>query len=421
MLLYFLIGVAVGIVLFVVGANFVRGEKSVRHAVDSPYGVDDPQFARSMGSLLGPPLLPGAHLTELLNGDAIFPAMLGAIRAARQTITLETFIYWSGHIGQEFADTLSARARAGVRVFILLDWAGSIKMKPELLAQLRNAGCQVERYHAPRLRHIPRFNNRTHRKLLIVDGRIGFTGGVGIGDQWTGHAEDPEHWRDNHFRVEGPVVAQMQAVFMVNWTKARGTVEHTREFFPPLEPAGPASAQMFHSSPNEGCENIRIMYLLSIACARRSILLAQSYFVPDKLVVAKLVDAARRGVRIEILLPGPRTDTPHVRRASRCRWGPLLEAGIKLWEYQPTNLHAKIMIVDGLWTSVGSTNFDHRSFRLNDEANLNVLDTAFAAQLTRTWENDRRRCREITLDEWRNRSWWTRAGDRFWAIFRHQM
>jgi cardiolipin synthase len=421
MWLYLLLGVGIGIVLFVVLSNFVRGEKSVRHAVDSDYGTDDPQFARSMGSLLTAPLVDGNRVTELVNGDAIFPAMLGAIRQARATITFETFIYWSGDIGQEFADTLSERARAGVRVLILLDWAGSVKMKPELVSQLKDSGCQVERYHEPRWHHLPRLNNRTHRKLLVVDGRIGFTGGVGIGDEWTGHAQDPEHWRDNHFMVEGPVVAQMQAVFMVNWIKARGTVEHTEPFFPALSPAGTHRAQMFHSSPDEGSENIRIMYLLSIAAARHSLLLAQAYFVPDDLVVEKLVEAARRGVRIEVLLPGPLTDTPVVRRASRSRWGPLLDAGILIREYQPTNLHAKLMIVDGLWSSVGSTNFDNRSFRLNDEANLNILDAGLAAQLTRLYEADCAKSREVTVAEWRARSAFTKLLDRACALLRHQL
>lgn len=421
MWLTLLAGVALGIVLFVIFANFVRGEKSVRHAVASIYGTDDPQFARSMGSLLSTPLVDGNRVTELINGDTIFPAMLGAIRQAKASVTFETFIYWSGQIGEEFADTLAARARAGVKVLILLDWAGSAKMKPELIAQLRMAGCEVERYHAPRWRHLPRLNNRTHRKLLIVDGRVGFTGGVGIGDEWTGHAQDPGHWRDNHFKVEGPVVAQMQAVFMVNWIKARGAVEHSEAFFPALQPAGPHRTQMFHSSPDEGSENIRIMYLLSIAAARHTLRLAQSYFVPDNLVVARLVEAARRGVRIEILLPGPLTDTPLVRRASRSRWGPLLEAGITIREYQPTNLHAKVMIVDELWSSVGSTNFDSRSFRLNDEANLNILDADFAAQLTRTLANDCTQGREITLAEWRARSVLTKLLDRACALFRHQL
>lgn len=416
-----LLGIGIGIALFVVLSNFVRGEKSVRHSVDSPYGIDDPQFERSIGSLLGPGLLPGNRVEELRNGDEIFPAMLGAIRSARKTITFETFIYWSGEVGREFADALSDRARQGVRVLILLDWAGSVRMDRELLEQMQRAGCRVERYHAPKWYRLPRMNNRTHRKLLVIDGRTGFTGGVGIADKWSGHAEDAEHWRDTHFRVEGPVVAQMQAVFLVNWIRARGEVEHTADFFPPLEPAGEQLAQMFHSSPDEGSENIRIMYLLSIAAARRRLVLQQAYFVPDDLVTEKLVEAARRGVRIDVMLPGANTDSPAVRHASRARWGRLLAAGVRIFQYEPTNLHTKIMVADDRWCSVGSTNFDNRSFRLNDEANLNVLDAGLAATLTRSFEADLRHCREIAWDEWNARPWHARLADRFFALFRQQM
>lgn len=418
---YFFIGMLAGGAVVVIGANFVRREKSVRHNVASPHGIEDPQWVRSLGSLLGPPLIPGNRVTQLVNGEQIFPAMLDAIRSARVTVTFETFIYWSGEVGRAFADALSERARAGVKVLILLDWAGSVKMDRMLLRQMKDAGCQVERFHAPKLRHLARFNNRTHRKILVVDGTIGFTGGVGIADEWSGHAQDPDHWRDTHFRVEGPVVASMQAVFMANWIKASGRVEHTRGYFPPLEPRGPHLAQMFHSSPDEGSENIRLMYLLTLAAARKSILLSQAYFVPDNLVVRKLAEAARRGVRVEILLPGANTDTPRVRQASRSRWGPLLEAGIRIFEYGPTNLHTKVMIVDGLWCSVGSTNFDSRSFRLNDEANLNVMDPAFAAELAERFADDRTRAREIRIAEWRARPWYLRAGDRACALLRHQM
>lgn len=414
-------GVVLGIFLTVIAANFVRSEKKVEFVVESPYGVTDPQFTRSMGSLLGTALLAGNSVTELLNGDEIFPPMLEAIRNAQQTITFETFIYWSGDIGRQFAESLSERARAGIKVRILLDWVGSIKMDEDTIEQLKQAGCEVVRYHAPKWYHLTRLNNRTHRKLLIVDGKIGFTGGVGIGDEWTGDAQDPQHWRDTHFKVLGPVVAQMQSVFMINWIKTRARVEHTSEFFPALEPAGEHYAQMFHSSPDEGAGNIRLMYLLSIACARESILLEQSYFVPDNLINKMLVAAAKRGVRIEVIAPGEHTDTPHVRQASRSRWGPLLEAGIKIFEYQPTNLHAKVMVVDGVWSSVGSTNFDNRAFRLNDEANLNVYDREFAAQMMRTMADDKLKSREITLDEWRSRAWHVKFRDWFWSLFRQQM
>ena len=416
-----LTGIGIGIVLFVIAANFVRNERKVARPVVSPYGIDDPQVPRSVGSLLGPPLLPGNAVAELRNGDAIFPSMLGAIHNARASITFETYIYWSGDTGRTFAHALAERARAGVKVLILLDWAGSVPMDGELLHTLESAGCQVFRYHAPHWYHLTRINNRTHRKVLIIDGRTGFTGGVGIADTWTGRAQDPDHWRDTHFKVEGPVVAQMQSVFMANWIKARGAVEHTGDFFPPLAPAGPLPAQMLHSSPEEGSETIRLMYLLTLAAARRSILLSQAYFVPDDLALDMFVAARGHGVDIEIILPGEHNDGEHVRRAGRSRWGRLLKAGVRIYEYTPTTLHTKIMIVDGLWSSVGSTNFDNRSFRLNDEANLNVYDSAFAQQLTRTFEAAKRHTREITLEAWRSRPLQTKLADRFWSLFRQQM
>lgn len=417
----FILGIGAGIFATIVAANFVRSEKKIEHPIESPYGVADPQFVRTLGTLLGPSLLRGNAVTELLNGDQIFPAMLGEIRKAEKTITFESFIYWSGEIGKEFADALSERARAGVRVLVLLDWVGSAKMDDALVDQLEKSGCEMVRYHALKWYHLTRINNRTHRKILVVDGKTGFTGGVGIGDEWRGNAQDPAHWRDTHFKVTGPVVAQMQAVFMVNWIKAKAKVEHTVDFFPPLEPTGTQIAQMFHSSPDEGSENIRLMYLLSIAAARETLHLEQSYFVPDDLIIAMLVAAAKRGVKVEVIVPGEHTDTPHVRSASRARWGPLLRAGIKIYEYQPTNLHSKVMVVDGLWSSVGSTNFDNRAFRLNDEANLNVYDAAFAAQMLATLKADREKSREILLAEWEKRSWKTKLGDRFWALFRQQL
>lgn len=417
----FVAGVIVGIVLAALLANFVSSEKHLRHRIKSAYAVDDPQFARSMNALLGPPLVGGNRVTALLNGDQIFPAMLEAIRGAQRTITFETFIYWRAEIGREFAEALADRARAGVRVHVLIDFVGSNKMDPALLDLIGDAGGEVDKFHPLSWYHISRFNNRTHRKLLVVDGRIGFTGGVGIADEWLGHAQDRDHWRDTHFRVEGPVVAQMQAAFMVNWIKTRSTVEHTEDYFPELHRVGEHYAQMFHSSPQEGSEDIRLMYLLSIAAARKSILLEQAYFVPDDLTIELLVAARKRGVRIEIITPGPATDYPLVRRASRSRWGPLLQIGLRIFEFMPTNFHCKVMIVDDVWCSVGSTNFDNRSFRLNDEANLNIHDVAFARHLTEIFEADKRRSREVTFDEWRRRPFAEKLCEHTVGLFRSQM
>lgn len=397
-------GAILGIAAAVIGGNFTPSEKRLEHGITTDYGVADSQFTRSMGALLGPALLEGNNATELLNGEQIFPAMLAAIRSAQKTICFETFIYWSGQVGHQFADALSERARAGVKVHLLLDFVGSTRMDESSLKELRDAGCEVVKFHPLKWYNLSRFNNRTHRKLLIVDGTIGFTGGVGIGDSWDGHAQDPEHWRDTHFKIEGPVVAQMQATFMGNWIKTTSTVQHSEAYFPPLKPAGKQIAQMFHSSPEEGSENIRLMYLLSIAAARHKILLEQAYFLPDSLATKMLVEARHRGVEVEVIVPGPLIDTKLVRRASRSSWGDLLKSGVRIYEYQPTNFHCKIMIVDGLWSSVGSTNFDNRSFRLNDEANLNIYDVGFAQKLEETFAADKTKTREVTLEEWSQRS-----------------
>ncbi len=415
------LAVAGSLLLLLVVLNLTSGEKKIEHEIPPLYGVSDPQFTRSMGVLLGPAIVGGNRVTALQNGDEIFPAMLEAIRGAERTISFETYIYWSGRIGREFAEALAERARAGVKVHVLLDWVGAGKMDDELLALMEDAGVEVLKYHPLRWYNLGRLNNRTHRKLLVVDGRIGFTGGVGIADEWLGHAQDPDHWRDSHYRVVGPAVAQMQAAFMDNWIKTNALVLHGEEYFPAIDTAGPHLAQVFTSSAGEGSESVRLMYLLSIASARRSVRLSASYFVPDSLSVATLVSARERGVAVEIITPGEHIDAEVVRKASRGRWGPLLEAGVKIYEYQPTMYHCKVMIVDDAWVSVGSTNFDNRSFSLNDEANLNILDPEFAAAQSAVFEADRARSREITLEAWRRRPWTEKLKEWAAGLLRSQL
>ncbi len=410
-----------GVLLAIIVANLSSSSKKVERKIDHLYGVRDPQFLRAMGSLLGPPIVPGNRVTALRNGDEIFPAMLEAIRGAAKSICFETFIYWSGSIGREFAEALAERARAGVEIHVMLDWVGSKRIDESLVALMADAGVEVRRYHPLRWYNVGRLNNRTHRKLLIVDGRVGFTGGAGIADNWLGHAQDPDHWRDSHYRLDGPAVAHMQAAFMDNWMETCGEVLHGEEYFPALEPTGPEPAQVFRSSADDGSESVRLMYLLSIACAERSVRLANAYFVPDSLAVRTLVEAQRRGATVEILVPGRHIDQQMVRRASRALWGPLLEAGVAIYEYQPTMYHVKVAIVDEIWTSVGSTNFDNRSFRLNDEANLNVFDSRFAEEQAGIFEEDKGRARRITLEEWRRRPWRERAIERLSALLRLQL
>lgn len=396
-------------------------EKKIDYAIEHLYSVDDDQFLRSIGSLLPPATLGGSKITALINGDHFFPEMLDSIRSARETVCFETYIYWQGEIGRQFSDAISDRARAGVQVHVLLDWLGTKKMDPDSLQAMRAAGAEVERYHPLRWYNIRRANNRTHRKLLVVDGRVAFTGGAGIADVWSGNAQDPDHWRDSHFKIEGPVVAQCQAAFMDNWLKTRSRVLHAREYFPEIAPAGPHRAQVFMSSPSEGSESARLMYLFSIASATKSIRIASAYFVPDDLSVRTLVDARRRGVTVEVIVPGEHIDTKVTRRASRSRWGPLLEAGMAIYEYRPTMYHCKVLIVDGRWTSVGSINFDNRSFRLNDEANLNVYDADFAREQADVFERDKEQSSRVTLEQWRNRPWAEKLQERLAGLVRSQL
>jgi cardiolipin synthase len=389
--------------------NFMPSEKQIDTQLTRQYDTNDPQFRRSLGVLLGPPLVEGNKVEVLLNGDQIFPAMLKAIREAKKTITFETYIYWSESIGREFAAALAERARAGVKVHLMLDYIGSLKMDEASIADLRRAGVQLQRYHKPAWWKLARLNNRTHRKLLIVDGRIGFTGGVGIADKWRGNGQDENHWRDTHFRVEGPVVGQMQAVFNDNWTKATGVVLDGEDYFPALKPVGDLPAQMFSSSITGGGESMHLMYLMAITAARHTIHLSNSYFVPDDLAVKALIAAAKRGVDVRIITPGKIIDSDIVRAASRDRWGKLLAAGVKMAEYQPTMYHVKALVVDSLLVSVGSTNFDNRSFTLNDEANLNVLDADFARQQETVFADDWRRALPVSLRQWEDRPLFDKA------------
>jgi cardiolipin synthase len=384
-------------------ANLTTPDRTVEHPIAHRYDTRDPRFMKTMTHLFGSPVVAGNRVTALLNGDEAFPAMLEAIRSARRSIALEAYIFWPGTVGTTFAEALAERARAGVATHLLLDAMGSKKLDEELIGRMRDAGVQVVYFRPLRWYTLDRVNHRTHRKLLIVDGRVGFTGGLGIADLYLGHAQDKDHWRDGQFRAEGPVVGQLQAAFLDNWIQTGGPLLHGEDYYPPLDSAGGAWAQAVHSSPGGGTESLRLMYHLAIASAGRSILIANPYFVPNTLAVGMLVEARRRGVRVEIIAPGPITDAGLVRRASRAKWGPLLEAGVRIYEYQPTMYHNKLMVVDDYWVTVGSTNFDNRSFRLNDEANLNVFDETFARAQAEFFARDRAHSREVTLEEWRGR------------------
>jgi len=397
--------------------NFIASERKIKHRIRHLYKVEDSQFGRSLGQLLGPPILEGNTVKVLLNGVQIFPAMLDAIHDARISITFESYVWWDGETARKFSAAFAAKAREGVRVHVLLDGMGCNCTRGATIQDMRDAGVEVTIYH---LSNLARFNYRTHRKLLVVDGRRGFTGGVGIADEWGGDAGSPKEWRDTHYDVTGPVVAQMQAAFNDNWMKARTDVLDGPLYFPAIKPTGNLRCQMFKSSPQEGSESARLMFLLSIAAAVKNVKIGNAYFVPDSLTTTTLIEALGRGVVVEILLPGEYQDSNVVRRASRERWGVLLKHGARIFEYQPTMYHCKCMIIDGHWTSVGSANFDNRSFRLNDEANLNILDPRIAMEETENFERDKAKAREVTYEEWLNRPLGQKMADKAASLFRSQ-
>lgn len=391
------------------------------------YSVNDPQFERTIGNLLGPAILPGNKITTLLNGVEIFPAMLQVIKNAEKTITFETYIYWSGDYGKRFAEAFAERAKAGVKVHIVIDWFGIDRFDQSFIEIMRKAGAEVlvfrtpEWYDPRRWKSIANVNNRTHRKILVVDGKIGFTGGVGIADEWSGNADSPQHWRDTHYKIEGPVVGELQSAFEDNWLESGGAVLHGDEYFPALTSKGNVKAQAFKGSFAEATANIELMYRLAIASAQDSIKISNAYFLPDEGIIKSFIDAAHRGVKIEIIVPGPKIDQKLFRIGSRAIWGDLLKAGIKIYEFQPTMYHCKVMVIDDYFVSVGSTNFDNRSFRLNDEVNLNIFNIEVAKEQVKNFEQDKRRSKEVTFKAWKNRSIIEKIANQFILLFRKDL
>jgi len=400
--------------------NLTSSEKRVEHEIESTFGVDDEQFERCASHLLGNPIVGENSVTALKNGCRYFPEMLKAISDARKSICFESFIYVGGDIGRQFGEALMERARAGIKVHVLIDWVGSWAMSRSNIAALRSAGVQVELYRPFNFWNLPHFNNRTHRKILVIDGLLAFTGGAAIADEWDGDADRVDVWRDNQYLIRGPAVAQIQATFMDNWIQTHYRVLKDERYFPFIPRAGDVRAQVFMSGPSEGLESARLMVLLSIACARRYIRIGNAYFVPDNLVIGSLVAARKRGVEVEIIVPGL-IDARIVSRASRARMGPLLESGCRIFRYTGALYHCKMMVIDECWTSVGSSNFDTRSFRLNDEMNVNVLDADFARQQIEVFEEDKKRSEQMDLETWKTRPAFIKLRDNFCALFRSQL
>jgi cardiolipin synthase A/B len=399
----------------------VRRRIPVRYHMKHQFGVRDVAFLQTMHALTGAALSEGNKVEVLRNGVQFFPAMLSAIRGAKKTINVEFYIYWDGEIARQFAETLAERARAGVKINVVLDAVGSSTMSRDLVEFMQRNGIAVEWYHPLRWYTLSRVNHRTHRKLLVIDGEVGFCGGAGIADIWLGDAETSERWRDTMVRVEGPVVTQMQFAFMDNWVKSRGELLTGLDYFPQIERRGSCLAQVLKSSPSEGSSAAKLMFIVSIVSAKKSIYISSAYFLPDRDTIRAFEGAVRRGVDVRVIVPGEFTDVPIARHAGRLYYGHLLRRGIRIFEYQPTMMHAKTMVVDGIWTTIGSSNFDDRSFRLNDEVNVNIFDEAIAAQMEGMFFEDLARSEEITRRRWLDRPWVDRLKERVSAWLKPQL
>jgi len=399
----------------------IRRKNPMEYRMKHQFGIRDEGFVQTMHALTGSALIPGNRVDVLCNGVQIFPSMLAAIRSARRSITMETYIYWDGEIGRTFAEALAERSRAGVQVLLILDAVGSASMSPSLLDFLKQNGVDISWYHPIRWYTLSRANHRTHRKLLIVDGRIGFTGGVGIADNWAGDADTEDHWRETQVRVEGPAVTQMQFAFMDNWVKARGLVPTGLDFYPRVDPAGDSLVNVIKSSPSEGVSTVKLSYAIALVSAKERIWITNAYFIPDRDALRALEGAARRGVDVRVIVPGKWTDVAVVRAASHWHYDRLLKRGIRIFEYQGTMIHAKTMVVDGAWTTIGSSNFDERSFRLNDEINVGIYDAGISRQMDRMFEEDLARSVEIFLPKWRKRSWFSRAKESVAGLLKPQL
>ena len=392
-------------------------EKSIRKLVETSYSVSDPAFRNSISQLAQIPLIGGNRVTALLNGDQIFPPQLEAIRRAQKSICLENFIFRSGKLSAQLVPALCDRARAGVQVRLVMDSMGASKLEQPEIAQLEAAGVQFIKYNRTEWHKLLRVNHRDHRKILVVDGELAFTGGACFADEWLGNAENEKVWRDTHFKVEGPAVAQLQGIFIDNWIQTQREILHGPNYFPELSPRGSTLVQCFKTGPKDSVETARLVYLYSIAAARQNIRISHSYFVPDDLMIEQLLAAVRRGVKIEVITPGI-IDANVVRRASRARWDKLIQAGVEFYEYQPSLFHCKVMIVDDVWVTAGTVNFDNRSFRLNDENSINVWDKEFTAAQIKTFDDDKAKSRRIKVEEYKARPWYVKGAEQFASFFR---
>jgi cardiolipin synthase A/B len=388
--------------------------------------VGEPSFFRTIEAHTDAPIVAGNRIEVLLNGDETFPTMLRDIRAAKSTITFAQYLYEGGSIARDIAQAFAERCRAGVKVNVLLDDYGAGSAPADIIDIMKQGGCEVEYFRRVDAAGIVfpwkllRYDYRSHRRVLVIDGKIGFTGGYGISDAWTGDGRTPDHWRDTNVRIEGPVVIFLQAAFAESWLEATGIAIGGENYFPRLDPVGNITGQIVKSSPTGGSFQNYMLFLLSINSAKKSILITNPYFMPDDVMTEALVKAAGRGVSVEILLPGE-IDSQITYTASRSHYGPLLLGGVHIYEYKASLLHAKTIVVDGVWSTIGSTNFDNRSFALNQEINLTVYNREVAQRLERIFADDLKYSEPISYEQWQSRSLFERVIEIFAFPIKEQL
>jgi cardiolipin synthase len=408
--------VILGVVAVVVALFLVLAQDNATLKVRSGIGADDPRHASYIAALVGADMTRGNDFDVLTNGDQVFPAMLDALRGARRRINFETYIYGTGEIANQFTTALEEAARRGVRVNLVVDAVGG-SMDDAHVKRLETAGCRVAKFNPIGWYSLEEMNYRTHRKILVVDGEIGFTGGVGVDDQWLGNAQDAEHWRDTHVRMRGPIVRLLEAAFYENFTEAYDEVTPELDQPAPAPPREEGAAMAVRSSPSGGSNELKQLYLLALASARKTIDITTPYFVTDESSRWSLKEAVGRGVRIRILVEGDITDAMPVKYASRDAYELLLGLGIEMYEYKPTMMHTKSFVVDGAWSMFGSANFDNRSLELNDELNVAVASHSLAARFLQDFEQDLRVSARLDLEQWRKRSLLQKSRENFWSYF----
>jgi cardiolipin synthase len=391
------------------------------YALETDLDVESPEFPVTMAGMTGMPLLPGNRVALFNNGDEFFPRMLEAIESAACSVTMEQYIFWDGRIGRRFAEAFAEKARSGVPVKLLLDAVGSATLGERILRILEAGGCQLAWFRPIHWYTIIRANHRTHRKSLIVDGKIAFTGGAGLADHWLGKAKSARDWRDIMVRVEGPATLEQQSGFAQNWLQSTGEILTGHDYFPIPFPVGEVDVQTILSSPFEGTGAAGTMHLIALQCARRQVCIANPYFIPDARLIEMLARACGRGVAVRLMVAGDHNDTWWARQNSVRLYGKLLDAGVEIFEFLPTMLHQKTIIVDDAWASVGTANFDNRSLALNDETSVCFCDRALVNRLHDTFLADLERCRKVQRADWSRRGLWQRAGEQFASLIEDQM